>query len=281
MLIWIAFPNDNAIFIQHVVVMAGRRSEREHMKKGAYGLTYQEVYLMENLTIEAKAIYGMLCSYAGTGDEAYPSVKFICDKLHISKDRFYKHMNLLVGAGIVEKKKTKSEKGTFSSNIYRLVPNSQKTENPYTENQDTENQDTRNRDTDFQDTIINSYNNNNYNNNIVTKDICPELQKTPQDSSGIKLPLIDKTEYDVPLAKIKNWSAAYPAVDIHQELMKMIVWLEANPNRKKTRRGVERFICTWLEKEQNKGGRYRNGIRDTQQQGNKNLKMKGEFIGDF
>lgn len=27
------------------------------MGKGGYGLTYQEVYEMENLTIEAKAIY--------------------------------------------------------------------------------------------------------------------------------------------------------------------------------------------------------------------------------
>lgn len=36
------------------------------MGKGGYGLTYQEVYEMENLTIEAKAIYGMLCSYAGS-----------------------------------------------------------------------------------------------------------------------------------------------------------------------------------------------------------------------
>ena len=43
------------------------------MGKGGYGLTYQEVYEMENLTIEAKAIYGMLCSYAGSKAMAYPS----------------------------------------------------------------------------------------------------------------------------------------------------------------------------------------------------------------
>lgn len=48
------------------------------MGKGGYGLTYQEVYEMENLTIEAKAIYGMLCSYAGSKAMAYPSVDFIC-----------------------------------------------------------------------------------------------------------------------------------------------------------------------------------------------------------
>lgn len=54
------------------------------MGKGGYGLTYQEVYEMENLTIEAKAIYGMLCSYAGSKAMAYPSVDFICDKLKIN-----------------------------------------------------------------------------------------------------------------------------------------------------------------------------------------------------
>ena len=47
------------------------------MGKGGYGLTYQEVYEMENLTIEAKAIYGMLCSYAGSKAMAYPSVDFM------------------------------------------------------------------------------------------------------------------------------------------------------------------------------------------------------------
>ena len=54
------------------------------MGKGGYGLTYQEVYEMENLTIEAKAIYGMLCSYAGSKAMAYPSVDFICDKLKMA-----------------------------------------------------------------------------------------------------------------------------------------------------------------------------------------------------
>ena len=47
------------------------------MGKGGYGLTYQEVYEMENLTIEAKAIYGMLCSYAGSKATAYPSVDYL------------------------------------------------------------------------------------------------------------------------------------------------------------------------------------------------------------
>ena len=95
------------------------------MGKGGYGLTYQEVYEMENLTIEAKAIYGMLCSYAGSKAMAYPSVDFICDKLKISRTRFYKHMNLLVGAGVVKKEQRKNENQSFSGNVYVLVPNLQ------------------------------------------------------------------------------------------------------------------------------------------------------------
>ena len=75
-----------------------------YKKRSGYGLTYSEVWDNENLTIEAKAIYGMLCTYAGSGHEAYPSIDLLCKKLQISKARFYKHMNLLIGAGIVEKK---------------------------------------------------------------------------------------------------------------------------------------------------------------------------------
>lgn len=87
------------------------------MGKGGYGLTYQEVYEMENLTIEAKAIYGMLCSYAGSKAMAYPSVDFICNKLKISRTRFYRHMNLLVGAGVVKKEQRKNENQSFSGNF--------------------------------------------------------------------------------------------------------------------------------------------------------------------
>ena len=101
-------------------------------KKGGFGLTYQEVYLMDNLTIEAKAIYGMLSSYAGTGATAYPSVDFMCRKLHISEPRFYRHMNLLVGAGVVEKKKVR-DGNTFASNLY-ITPNLQNIQNVSTQN---------------------------------------------------------------------------------------------------------------------------------------------------
>lgn len=87
---------------------------------------------------------------------------------------------------------------------------------------------------------------------------CPEPKKTP-DPSGILLPLNNGTMYDVPLSKIEEWKVAFPAVDVEQELRKMIAWLNSNPERKKTSRGVNRFINNWLSKEQDKGGSFRTG----------------------
>lgn len=88
--------------------------------------------------------------------------------------------------------------------------------------------------------------------------ICSEPDKPAPNPSGILLPLVDKSLYDVPLDKISIWQQAYPAVDIKQELQKMKSWLESNPSRKKTKRGINRFINNWLSREQDEGGIYKN-----------------------
>lgn len=89
----------------------------------------------------------------------------------------------------------------------------------------------------------------------ITKDdtICPEPESAP-NPSGILLPLVDKSFYVVPIEKIALWRETYPAVDVEQELRRMIAWLEANPSKKKTRRGIERFINSWLARTQDSGG---------------------------
>lgn len=92
--------------------------------------------------------------------------------------------------------------------------------------------------------------------NNITKDdiICPEPEKSPPYTSGILLSLNDKSFYDVPLDKIALWKEAYPAVDVEQELKRMIAWLDNNPAKRKTRRGIERFINNWLARTQDSGG---------------------------
>lgn len=91
------------------------------------------------------------------------------------------------------------------------------------------------------------------------KDVCPEPDKSAPNPSGILLPLNDRSFYDVPMDKISLWKDAYQAVDVERELKKMAAWLDSNPTRRKTRRGIERFINNWLSREQDEGGIYKNG----------------------
>lgn len=77
------------------------------------------------------------------------------------------------------------------------------------------------------------------------------------ENSEIKIPLIDNSYYEVSTEKIVQWKDTYPAVDIEQELKKMVSWCDANPARRKTRNGVERFIIGWIARSQDDGGRFR------------------------
>ena len=77
----------------------------------------------------------------------------------------------------------------------------------------------------------------------------------PPPPAVVAIPLVDKTEYAVTQAMVDEWQAAYPAVDVGQQLNEMRVWSLANPANRKTVRGVNAFIVRWLGKEQDKAPR--------------------------
>ena len=83
---------------------------------------------------------------------------------------------------------------------------------------------------------------------------CPEPENPPSAPSVITLPLNDKTYYGITQVEVDHWNELYPAVDIMAELRKMKGWCEGNPAKRKTRRGIVRFVNTWLAKEQDRGG---------------------------
>lgn len=73
--------------------------------------------------------------------------------------------------------------------------------------------------------------------------------------SGFAIPLNDGSEWAIPLATVEEWRAAYPAVDVDQELREMRTWANANPAKRKTSRGVAAFAVRWLGKAQDTPGR--------------------------
>lgn len=74
----------------------------------------------------------------------------------------------------------------------------------------------------------------------------------------IQLELNDKSLYPITQRDIDEWQELYPAVDVMQQLRSMKGWLISNPTKRKTRKGIKRFINSWLSKEQDKGGNIKN-----------------------
>ena len=92
--------------------------------------------------------------------------------------------------------------------------------------------------------------------NMPTRCAEPQSSSAPPIASMI---LNDGTYFNVSASDFNKWVALYPAVDVKQELCKMVGWCDANPKKRKTKSGIRRFINNWLAGEQDKGGRYRGG----------------------
>ena len=62
------------------------------------------------------------------------------------------------------------------------------------------------------------------------------------------LPLADGSEFSASGEDASEWRRAFPDVDVGQEMRRMRVWLLANPQKRKTARGVRSFVVRWLGK---------------------------------
>ena len=76
----------------------------------------------------------------------------------------------------------------------------------------------------------------------------------PEELAGT-LPLVDGTEYQISKSQVAEWTDAFPAVDVRQQLKEFKAWLNANPTKKKTPKGICKSIVYWLSNEQDKAGR--------------------------
>ena len=87
--------------------------------------------------------------------------------------------------------------------------------------------------------------------NIIYNSPEPKVDSGPVEAN---IPLNTGEEYPVYLKDIEEWQTLYPSVDVRQELKKMRGWCLANPSKRKTQRGVKKFINNWLSRQQDRGG---------------------------
>jgi hypothetical protein len=81
----------------------------------------------------------------------------------------------------------------------------------------------------------------------------------PASVPFITLPLNDGSEFPISEERVHGWQELYPAIDVGQEVRKYKGWADANPGKRKTRRGILSSVNTWLAKSHDHSGNSRNG----------------------
>lgn len=81
----------------------------------------------------------------------------------------------------------------------------------------------------------------------------PEMPR-PDDPEFIRLPLNDGSEFSVTESLVSEFEMLYPAVNVRQALRNQRGWLLSAQRRRKTARGIRKFITGWLAKDQDRGG---------------------------
>ncbi len=62
------------------------------------------------------------------------------------------------------------------------------------------------------------------------------------------LKLNDGNCYSIFEQELEYWKNHYPEIDVNSEFKKMFAWLDSNPSKRKTLRGIKRFINSWLSR---------------------------------
>lgn len=81
-----------------------------------------------------------------------------------------------------------------------------------------------------------------------------DKQTSEPEADVEALVLNDGMEWRPTEALFAEYVRLYPNVDVKQQFNVMRGWCISNPKKRKTRRGITKFVNTWLAKEQDKGG---------------------------
>lgn len=77
----------------------------------------------------------------------------------------------------------------------------------------------------------------------------------PRLNGAEAIPLVGGVEWHCPPALLTELDRLYPAVDPVQTFREIRAWCITNPGKRKTTRGVERFVNRWFAQEQDRHGR--------------------------
>jgi hypothetical protein len=78
----------------------------------------------------------------------------------------------------------------------------------------------------------------------------PEVTDRPRPENPIDeiliAPLADGTTWEISAAQIELLTRSFPGADVPAQILGAVAWLEANPKKRKTAKGMPRFLTSWL-----------------------------------
>jgi hypothetical protein len=108
-----------------------------------------------------------------------------------------------------------------------------------------------------------------------------ETSSAQPEAIDITMPLNTGEEHPIPKSQVVEWQKLYPAVDVMQALRSMRGWCLAHKARRKTKQGVQRFMNSWLSREQDNAKHQANSGQSGTGQGpkGKHGASKGAYHG--
>ena len=78
----------------------------------------------------------------------------------------------------------------------------------------------------------------------------PEVTDRPRSENPIDeiltAPLADGSRWEISATQIGLLARSFPGADVRGQILASIAWLEANPKKRKTAKGMPRFLTSWL-----------------------------------
>lgn len=208
-----------------------------------------------------KLVLLKLADNANDKGECWPSYQHVADQCEISRRSAMRYIEQLVDDGWIEKSARKGPKGN-STNMYlvtlggdRQSPRGSDTRSPGGDSV-TPDGDTGSLGSDTQspggsDTqspgISHSF-------ESVSESVSEPLgsasaDDSPDGADDLEFPTRCGKGYRPAQSLVEEIKAAYPTLDVSQELQRARLWLIANPSKRKTVRGMSKFLAGWMSRQ--------------------------------
>jgi hypothetical protein len=202
----------------------------------------------------ALRVFGLLARYADRGNEAFPARSTLARALRTSVDSVDRAMKELVALGVVTIEQRHREAGDQTSNLYRLrflehVGAAHLRHPSHTDAAPGSRTPAATPAAPVRHRTITK------GTRTSGKDGAEPEIGSAATTAVLRFETVgvDARMWDLSAGQIAAWQEAYPSLNVLTSCRRAHAWLEANPVKRKTARGMPRFLVNWLNGDVQRG----------------------------